>query len=121
MVSHQPAVRRMQHFTPPPALHQNTKRPRLPKERSALPEVPLENRPVVVADFARLAVHQVGSWNHFPAKGLADGLMTKANSENGHLPFKSLEQLQRDTCLIGTSRSRRNDDPVGIHCFDRGD
>ena len=65
----------------------------------------LENGPVIVANLAGLAMHQVRSWDNLPAKSLADGLMTEADSENGLLPFKSLEQLERDAGLIGISGS----------------
>ena len=75
---------------------------------------PTKNSPIVMADFARLPVHQVRRGDYATAENLANRLVAQANTQNRLLGFKGLDDFQRDARLIRGPRSRRNHDAFRV-------
>ena len=72
-------------------------------------------------DLARLAVHEVPGANDLPAECGADGLMSKADTEERDTPGEMTDQLDADSSLIRSARPRRNHDPLRFHSFNFSD
>ena len=69
---------------------------------------------VIVKDLADLAVHQVGGWNDFPPKRLANGLVAQTDSQDRNPSGKVVDELQCHTGIVGNAGSGRNDNLLGL-------
>jgi hypothetical protein len=75
---------------------------------------PLKNRSVVVADLARLAVHQVRRGHDLAPESLPNRLVSQADAQNRFFSLESFHNFQRDARLIGIAGAGRNDNSVRI-------
>jgi hypothetical protein len=75
---------------------------------------------VVVDDRAGLAVHEVGCADYAASEGLADGLMSKADTENRYLAGEVADQFDADAGFVRCARAGGDDDSFGVHGFDLG-
>src|SRR6185436_2652061 len=73
----------------------------------------IEYRLPVVFDAHRLPVNRLWPANNLSTEELSDRLMAKAHSENGGVLGKSLDNVQRNSCVIRGSRARRDQYSIG--------
>jgi len=77
-----------------------------------------EDAAVLVMDGGGLAVHHLAGMHDAPAKGLADGLMSQADTQDGDPAGEGLDHLHRNTRLVGGTGPGGDDDLVGLHLLD---
>jgi len=70
-----------------------------------------------VHDRAGLAVHQVRSSHHPAAKSRADGLMSQADSKDGHFTREVPDQINADACVLRRAWTGRDHDALRLHSF----
>ena len=75
---------------------------------------------VQVHFFYDSVLDELGSDN-LRAKGFGNRLVAQANSQNGNFSGKILYRLFADSSVARNSRSRRDDQVVGLHRLDVGD
>ena len=63
-----------------------------------------------VLDFTGLAVEKFGSANDFAAEGSTDGLMTKADTEDGTFSCQFFDKLDRNTRFLRSAGAGRDND-----------
>src|SRR6185503_5807820 len=71
-----------------------------------------KDRLPVMTNFRRLAMHQLRRANHFSAKRLTNRLMAQAHTKEGNLSGKTCDDVERDTGIVLSARTRRNHDPL---------
>ena len=77
---------------------------------------PLEQTLVGVVHLAHLAMHDLVAAHHLAAEGLTDGLMPKANAQQGRAGFSGgLGQGKANAGLIGVARARAQQDAGRLH------
>src|SRR5262249_42947034 len=80
-----------------------------------------EHAAAVVHDRRGLSVHGHVRAAHGAAIGQADRLVTETDAEQGRLPAEAPDDVERDACALGPARSRRDEDPGGLHLGDVAD
>ena len=76
---------------------------------------PLKNGSVVVHNGAGLAMHDVRCPNDVSPKGLADCLMPQTHTQNRRGSGEVADQFDADAGFVGSTRTGRNDDLLGMH------
>ncbi|MCY1428540.1 hypothetical protein D9M71_444290 [compost metagenome] len=80
-----------------------------------------EHAQVAVVDRAGLAVHHLARTHHVTAKGLADGLVAQAHTQDWQLAGKMQDGLDGHARLARCARARGYDDALRVEGFDLGD
>ena len=88
--------------------------------REALVE-PGEEPLAVVADAARLAVHEPFRRDDASAEGLGDGLVAEADAENRQASGEGADSVERDAGGVRVARAGREDESLRFQGFDSGD
>ncbi len=73
-----------------------------------------KNPRTVHLDGLHLSVNDIPGLNDIPAVSLGQTLMTQAHPENGNLPGKSFDGLNRNTRIRGSTGPGRNNQPPGV-------
>src|SRR5438105_784976 len=81
----------------------------IPRRGEAIRDA-LEDRVPVVADLARLSVHEVRRANDLAAERLADRLVTETHAEDRGVARECAYDIDADTRLRGRARPGRDDD-----------
>ncbi|MNZ47220.1 hypothetical protein D3C78_649270 [compost metagenome] len=76
---------------------------------------------VFVENRAGLAMHDLAGPHDITAKGLANGLVAQADTENRQLAGKVQDSFDGNTGLGRGARTRGNHDALGVQGFDLGD
>ena len=74
----------------------------------------------IVTHCAGFTVHQARSANHLPTKSGADGLVSKADAQDGYFAGEVADQTDADTGFLGRAWAGRNDDVLRLHRFNIG-
>src|SRR4029079_1899137 len=77
-----------------------------------------ENRPSIVLDAGRLAVHKALGSHDVASKCHRQRLVAETHAEYRQASSEMLDHLDGDTSFIGGARSRRDDDAVGLQRLD---
>src|SRR5215218_6558521 len=75
----------------------------------------VEDRRRVVADFARLAMHQIRRADDSPAERLADCLVAEAHAEYWKFSGELANDIYRDARVFWRAGSGRDQKPFGVH------
>ena len=70
-----------------------------------------EERPAVVTDLGRLAVHELRGAHDLPAEALGEGLVAQAHPEDGHRG--AADELDADAGLVRRARAGGDHDALG--------
>src|ERR1051325_11978253 len=73
---------------------------------------PGKDRLPIMSNSRRLAVHQLGRWDHFAPKRLADGLVAQTHTEQGYLSRETRDHVKSYSGIVRRTWSRRNDDAL---------
>src|SRR6266851_10020729 len=78
---------------------------------------------VVVMNLACLAVEKLRSADDFATERSADGLMAKANTQDGKFSSETLDQFHGNARFLRSARAGRDHNPIGLttHDFFDGD
>src|SRR6478672_1174868 len=77
-----------------------------------------ENRPSVVLDAGRLAVHKALGSHNLASKCHSQRLVAETDTEYRQASREMLDHLDGDASFIGGARSRGDDDAVGLQRLD---
>ena len=72
-------------------------------------------------NFAGLAMHELRSADHAPAKCGADGLMPQADTEDGDFTSEALDERDADAGFVRRAGAWRNKNAIGAEFLDFGD
>src|SRR5215204_4002076 len=72
-----------------------------------------KNGLAIMTNFGSLAMHQLRRTNHSSSKHLSDCLVPKANTEKWNFPRKTLNNFQRNTGIVRSAGTGRNNNPFG--------